>query len=952
MIDMIKRFESASLIKDILSDSKISLWEIEIAEGKEPKLYGNSSYYEIMGMNPALSGEENYRFWFERIGESEKPLVLACVDEIMNFHHSEVEYAWRHPEKGVIYIRCGGKRDTSYPKENGARLWGSHQDISELVGARKEIESKLEQSANEVERLEKANEENKKILNNLSEGVAVLCKNPDGKVRLEFISEGFANMMRMAPEEVIGRYGSDVKYSLHPDERERVLNELQKYFESGREHGEFTYRLKRGDGSYFWVKNSITQMELENGEKKLYCSHYDLTEEVEQQEKLRQNYRERLDRHLRSAGRNVILLGQCNITRDVISEIINYTDSEFDEDFSSSRTAFITGISKAIIDDDERRGFLDIFLNEPAIRAYRNGFTKLEKICMVMLPNEDTGRYVRFFARLLEDPDTGDITGNLSVTDMTEQIIRERIMLNLAYVGYDMVSEIDLNRDKQRIMRNWQRGDFSGEEKNYFEYLTQFIATYVCEEYREKTAILLDKERLVEKLEKCGSFSLNYSIKNENGEIRFKNLTVLATDLRLGKICFARKDITETVEQERKSKAELEQALAAAEKASRAKGAFLSSMSHDIRTPMNAIIGFAEIIAQNTGDKETVERSVQKILKSGDVLLKLINDILDLSKIESGKATLDLTAVDLNTEIENLSVMFSESTEQAGVNFVVVKNIANRYVLCDNIKLSQIMVNIISNAVKFTPKGGRIVFSINERGKAENGFASYVFSVKDTGIGMSEKFRSHAFEMFEREKTTTETGISGTGLGLAIVKRLVEMMGGEIEIFSELGKGTEVVVSLKLQITDVSNVRTVKLKANAVVDFAEKRLLLVEDNEMNREIATAILSELGFTVEQAENGAVAVNKVVNSKDGYYDMILMDLQMPVMDGYKATSEIRALPNRALAEIPIVAMTANAFDTDRQKCLEAGMNAHVSKPIDVEVLKHTLGEELNKREKVSI
>ena len=949
---MVKRFDSAPLLKDILSDSKISLWEIETEEGKEPKMYGNSSFYEIMGMNPELSGEENYRFWFERIDESEKPRVLACVDEIMNFRHSEVEYSWRHPEKGVIYIRCGGKRDASYPNENGARLWGSHQDISELVGARKEIETKLEQSENEVVRLNKANEEKKKILNNLSEGVAVLCRTPDGNTRVEFISEGFASMMKMSPEKIMEAYRADVRGGVHPDDKERVDKALCEYLNSGKEHTELTYRMKRGDGTYFWVKNSITQMENEGGVRKLYCSHFDLTEEVEKQEKLRKNYRERLDRHLRSAGRNVLLLGQCNITRDVISEIIDCTDSGLNDKFGSSRTDFITGMSELITDEEERRGFLGTFLNEPAIRAYRNGFTKLEKICMVKFPNEETGRYARFFARLLEDPDTGDITGNLSVTDMTEQIIRERIMLNLAYVGYDMVSEIDLNRDKQRIMRNWQSGDFSGEESNYFEYLKWFIENFVCEEYREKISILIDREHLVEKLEKCGSFSLNYSIKNENGEIRFKNLTVLATDLRLGKICFARKDITETVEQERKSKAELEQALAAAEKASRAKGAFLSSMSHDIRTPMNAIIGFAEIIAQNTGDKETVERSVQKILKSGDVLLKLINDILDLSKIESGKATLDLTAVDLNTEIENLSVMFSESTEQAGVNFVVVKNIANRYVLCDNIKLSQIMVNIISNAVKFTPKGGRIVFSINERGKAENGFAQYVFSVKDTGIGMSENFRSHAFEMFEREKTTTETGISGTGLGLAIVKRLVEMMGGEVEINSELGKGTEVIVSLKLQITDVSNVKTVKLKANAVVDFAGKRLLLVEDNEMNREIATAILSELGFAVEQAENGAVAVDKVANSKDGYYDIILMDLQMPVMDGYKATSEIRTLPNRAQAGIPIVAMTANAFDTDRQKCLEAGMNAHVSKPIDVEVLKHTLGKELSKREKVGV
>ncbi len=749
---MIKRFDSAPLIKDILSDSKISLWEIEIEEGKEPKMYGNSSFYEIMGMNPALSGEENYRFWFERIGESEKPRVLECVDEIMNFRHSEVEYAWQHPEKGVIYIRCGGKRDASYPKENGARLWGSHQDISELVGARKEIESKLEQSENEVVRLNKANEEKKKILNNLSEGVAVLCRTPDGNTRVEFISEGFASMMKMTPEKIMELYRKDVRGAIYPDDRERVDKELDEYLKGGKEHTELSYRMKRGDGTYFWVKNSITQMENEGGVRKLYCSHFDMTEEIEEQEKLRKNYRQRLDRHLRSAGRNVLLLGQCNITRDVITEVIDYTDSGFNEKSGTSRNDFITEMSALITDDEERRGFLGTFLNEPAIRAYRNGFTKLEKICMVKLPKDETGRYVRFFARLLEDPDTGDITGNLSVTDMTEQIIRERIMLNLAYVGYDMVSEIDLNRDKQRIMRNWQSGDFSGEERNYFEYIKWFIENYVCEEYREKTAILIDRERLVENLEKCGSFSLNYSIKTADGETRFKNLTVLATDLRLGKICFARKDITETVEAERKSKAELEQALAVAEKASRAKGAFLSSMSHDIRTPMNAIIGFAEIIAQNTGDKEVVERSVQKILKSGDVLLKLINDILDLSKIESGKTTLDLTAVDLNTEIENLSVMFSESTEQAGVNFVVLKNIENRYVLCDNIKLSQIMVNILSNAVKFTRKGGRIVFSINQRGRSENGFAQYVFSVKDTGIGMSENFRSHAFRCLSARK--------------------------------------------------------------------------------------------------------------------------------------------------------------------------------------------------------
>ena len=381
-----------------------------------------------------------------------------------------------------------------------------------------------------------------------------------------------------------------------------------------------------------------------------------------------------------------------------------------------------------------------------------------------------------------------------------------------------------------------------------------------------------------------------------------------------------------------------------AQNAQRTKSTFLFNMSHDIRTPLNAISGFAEIISRNPGAEEEVKNSVEKIKSSGDVLLSLINDVLDLARIESGEIALDLTVRNLNQTIDNLAKMFTENASQAGIQFIVEKDIKNAFVACDDTKMTKIMVNLIGNAIKFTPPGGKIVFSTRQTEDVKDDCAEYEIRVRDTGIGMSKEFRDHVFEAFERERTSTESGVRGTGLGLTIVKKLVDLMGGSITVNSELGKGTEIALRLCLQVAKPEALEIENKKGADRTDYSGKRLLLVEDNLLNREIACQLLEKRGFRIENAENGMIAVDKVMHSKPGYYDLILMDIQMPVMDGYKATQEIRRLENRELAAIPIIAMTANAFAEDREKAFEAGMNEHVAKPFDIEKLMRVMKQYL--------
>ena len=395
---------------------------------------------------------------------------------------------------------------------------------------------------------------------------------------------------------------------------------------------------------------------------------------------------------------------------------------------------------------------------------------------------------------------------------------------------------------------------------------------------------------------------------------------------------------------------ELEKAAIEARMANEAKTRFLFYMSHDIRTPMNAIIGFADLLEKHLDDKKRVIDYISKIKYSSSFLLSLINYVLEMARIESGKATLKTETGDLKNLVNTLNDVFEPSIEEKKLQYTCNLKVENPYVHCDKTKLREILLNVISNSIKYTPEGGSVTVDITEEGHdAEKKVSFYRFTIEDTGIGMSKEYLPHIFEEFSRENTSTESKVIGTGLGLPIVKSLVDLMGGTIEVSSEVTVGTKTIIILPFLVSEEECKNAVQEQQESTKLLAllmGKRILLAEDNELNAEIAITILEEEGLKVEWAEDGIKCLEMIKKVPEDYYDMILMDIQMPNMDGYRTTEEIRSLPDKR-AQIPIVAMTANVFDEDKKKAYEAGMNGYIAKPIDTKAIFSTLGEILQEK-----
>ena len=386
----------------------------------------------------------------------------------------------------------------------------------------------------------------------------------------------------------------------------------------------------------------------------------------------------------------------------------------------------------------------------------------------------------------------------------------------------------------------------------------------------------------------------------------------------------------------------LKKALEQAKEGSEAKSAFLFNMSHDLRTPLNAIIGFSQLMKAHWDDQEVSRDYLDKIDESSQYLLSLINNILEMSKIESGKEELKEKPWDIYTSIDNLLQFFESDIRQKNQTLNYSVNIQHNMILTDSLKIREIYVNLMSNAIKYTNEGGTISFSLEEI-EREEGLSDYKAIVQDTGIGISKDYLPHIFESFTRQRTSSESGVLGTGLGMPIVKKLVDLMHGTINIESEEGKGTTVVVSLPHRY--IIEEQEVKKVDDKEIDLTGKHILLVEDNDLNAEIVQTLLEDKGIKVMCAKDGLEAVTLVKEKAVDCFDCILMDIQMPRMNGFEACKVIRSLPNNR-SQLPIIALTANAFEEDRKDCLEAGMSEHVSKPIEIQSLLQTIESVLKK------
>ncbi len=536
---------------------------------------------------------------------------------------------------------------------------------------------------------------------------------------------------------------------------------------------------------------------------------------------------------------------------------------------------------------------------------------------------------------------------------------------------YTCICYVDLENDRMEIYSqqadNGTMIDMTA-YKSFSEGMEGYLENCVYEEDRKNMRELLKPENMVDILKEQRFIAMRYRIfkgeKTFYREMRFwateKEGTVTSGILGFANIdelirmehekIIMQQEIAHIAELEHLN-AQLNEARNRAEKANEAKSAFLFNMSHDIRTPMNAIIGFTDMAQKHMDDREKMRDYLAKIKLSGDYLLELINDVLDMSRIESGHVVISDARANIEERGRNIMVMCRDNAEKKNVTLSYEQGeLKNPDVMADALHIDQILMNIMGNAIKYTESGGTVTLRMNQTEEAKGGFATYTMEVEDTGIGMSEEFVKHIFEPFSRENSEKVAKIQGSGLGMSIVKQLVHRMDGKIDVESKVGVGTKVTVTLKLKVLEESEKTLAALEERKEVILRGQKVLLVEDNAMNRDLAYEILSDEGMEVDVAEDGDVAVEKIKAGGPGRYGFVLMDVQMPRMNGYAATKEIRKLSDPDLADIPIIAMTANAFAEDREEALAAGMNAHISKPIVIPTLLRTLAEIVEEREKI--
>ncbi|MCA5964381.1 response regulator [Blautia sp. RD014234] len=535
----------------------------------------------------------------------------------------------------------------------------------------------------------------------------------------------------------------------------------------------------------------------------------------------------------------------------------------------------------------------------------------------------------------------------LARTDITDSVREQQSMLNVVAYTFELMAFIDVNDGRvtmytrQTVLENLSPYILEG----YRELVKNITDFYITSHIEEENEQYFDLGNMMKRLEeKPSGYDFVLPYQSENG-LRYKQVNVLWGDRGHRRVCMVRADVTDMLAAEREAKDALQEALALAEKANRAKSEFLSSMSHDIRTPMNAVIGMTSLAMANLDEKERVKDCLQKISSSSKYLLSLINDILDMSKIERSKIMLNRMQISMPEMLKELSAMMEPQAEVNGLAFSMeAREIRHQNFYGDKLRINQILINILSNAIKFTPKGGRVEFLAEETDRGcKDGQVCYRFTISDTGIGMTEEFVEHIFEPFSRNTNTV--GIEGTGLGLSITKGLVDLMDGKIWVKSRQNEGS--VFCVEIICETMQGEAAVKQDGDGEPERQDdaqiltgRCFLVAEDNAINSEILCELLKMYGARSVVMTDGIQAVEEFQRAEPGTYDAVLMDIRMPRMNGYDAARAIRRMAKEDAGTIPIIAMTANAFAEDVQEALEAGMNAHVAKPIDVKILRDTL------------
>lgn len=527
-------------------------------------------------------------------------------------------------------------------------------------------------------------------------------------------------------------------------------------------------------------------------------------------------------------------------------------------------------------------------------------------------------------------------------------------VMNALGQDFSVILLTDLRQDTIELIRGMEDTHIGRKLEDVHYRYSEWIR-YACEHLvheadREEMAVLLSPSRLEEELLRHKMYSVRCHVRpNPAGNEYFEVRAVLSQqDEDHFEVIIGHRALDQIIHEERKKQQQLEEALRQVELANKAKSTFLFNMSHDIRTPMNAILGFSHLLRMYKDKPERILDYTEKIEKSGEFLLSLINNVLELARIESGKSGIEESIIDMKELYESVGCLFENQMRDRQISFTRTLRTPQRFIYADKVKLQEILLNLLSNACKYTPPGGKVSFDVCSAPSQEEGVELFTSTIRDNGIGMTKEFLAHIFEAFTRERSSTESRRPGFGLGMGIAKKLTELMGGTITVESEPGKGTTFTVSIPHRIArgpQEEFYAEQSVQPDTVLQG--RRILLAEDNDLNAEIAEELLKDAGLLVERARDGIECLAMLEKKKAGWYDLILMDIQMPNMDGYKATTIIRRLEDPQLSKIPIIAMTANAFAEDKAKAIALGMNAHVAKPIDMKELKRVMADVLGKQ-----
>lgn len=1013
---------------------------------------------------------EGFPFYFvnrqmlEYLGyETEEEFISDTYGLVSNCIHPDDRKLVEEQIAGQIAASNEYAVDYRMKKKDGCYIW-VHE-----IGRKIVAENGKEAIASvclDITSQKQARDEIINIYNNIP-GAVFRCRF-DAEFSVIDANDGLFEFLGYTREE-FAAMGNRMSTVIYPEDFAVLEQELREQLKKGNTiHKEI--RLVCKDGEIKWISIKA-QLFRKFEEEYFYCVFVDITKEKKLQERVKELYERELSYFAELAYAEGGVQGRVNVTQNRMESYLATSDVAIAH-VGDTYDQIVENLAKSAMDPVYGQKIRQDLCREKVLEDYAAGKVEYN---FDFLREKSSGKGAFWGSTSLRtclNPENGDIIVFLYTFDVTEQKLQEELLKRIAVLDYDLIIDVDMIHDTHRLVafNPGQVNMMLGEGK-FQEEIRTIAEKFMDEESSRKYLRKLNYDYIREQLETQEYYTFMVEMRDEQGTLFIKRFKVFYINKELGRICMFRADVTDVVLQEQKQKERLAAALVAAEQANAAKSDFLSRMSHEIRTPMNAIIGMTTIATQSIGDEEQVLDCLSKIGISSRFLLSLINDILDMSRIESGKMLLKNEKIPIEEFINGInSICFSQANAKGVEYECIVDPMLDDYYMGDAMKLQQVLINILSNAVKFTKEGGKVTFSAEQRRKTK-GDAVIRFVINDTGTGMSEEFLPHIFEPFSQESTGTTALYGGTGLGLAISKNIVDMMDGHITVRSIKGIGTEFMVDVKLGITEeeklrhnqkkhdynFSHLKTLVVDDDVAVcesiivtlkeigikgewvdsgwkaveqvkrlweagkfydiilidwkmpemdgietarrirsivgpevtiiiitafdwisiehearragvnllmskpmfksslvsafskalgekeevkhqdeivqyDFTGRRILLVEDNALNTEVARMLLESRGFEVELAENGLRAMELYGKSEENYYDAILMDIRMPLMDGLTATKNIRHLSNADARTIPIIAMTANAFDDDVEKSKAAGMNAHLAKPID--------------------